>query len=82
VGLPGQQRPSERLWATTPRRLADKPAPSLHSSAGVAKQKPRHRRAGLSRPPPGLPAYALSAPVSKPTDTIRQMVAQREGDSR
>jgi hypothetical protein len=32
VGLPGQQRPSERLWATTPRRLADKPAPSLHSA--------------------------------------------------
>ena len=32
VGLPGQQRPSERFRAT-PRRLADKPAASLHSPA-------------------------------------------------
>jgi len=39
-GLPGQQRPSERLRAT-PRRLADKPAPSLHSAR--QQKKPRQR---------------------------------------
>jgi hypothetical protein len=46
VGLPGQQRPSERLWAT-PRRLADKPAPLLHSAR--PQKKPR-QGAGLSQP--------------------------------
>jgi hypothetical protein len=57
VGLPGQQRPSERLWAT-PRRLADKPAPSLHS---VRPQKKPRQEAGLFRPPPGLPTSRRSA---------------------
>jgi hypothetical protein len=47
VGLPGQQRPSERLWATTPRRLADKPAPSLHSAQGSPNKSPA-RETGLS----------------------------------
>jgi hypothetical protein len=70
VGLPGQQRPSERLWAT-PRRLADKPAPSLHS---VRPQK--KPRVGA-----GLVAYGGLPEGANPTDTIPQSVAHRAGDS-
>jgi hypothetical protein len=65
VGLPGQQRPSERLRAT-PRRLADKPAPSLHS---VRLQKKPRQVAGLSGSQSCLPTgLAVSGrSLSKPT---------------
>ena len=66
MGLPGQQRPSEWLWAT-PRRLADKPAAStgaaggwLHAGQGTRTKKPRcggaksHYRLMARRDPVGI----------------------------
>ena len=91
--MPGQQRPSEWLWAT-PRRLADKPAAStgaaggwLHAGRGLARKSPA--AAGLSRTLcSGLPMPSNGKPTDSRLHTAQETShekappkRQREGDS-
>ena len=66
MGLPGQQRPSERLRAT-PRRVADKPAPSLHSPT---TEKAPPQESGAKSIPRGIAEMNSNPHRDNSTETV------------